>query len=59
MTSGNWIGHAGYGGQFLLVNMVTGTVAAFFSVLETPSATDEVYKLNMIQMLEEVTSLEK
>ena len=58
MISGNWIGHAGYGGQFLLINMVTGIVAAFFSVIETPSATDEVYKLNMIRMLEEVTSLE-
>ena len=59
MISSNWIGHAGYGGQFLLINMVTGIVAAFFSVLETSSATDEVYKLNMIRMLEEVTSLEK
>ena len=59
MTSSDWIGHGGYGGQFLLVNMVTGIVAAFFSVIETPSATDEEYKIKMIRMLEEVTRIEK
>ena len=51
MVSGNVIGHSGYGGQFLAVNLKTGNVAAFFSVLETKSATKESYKVNMINML--------
>ncbi len=51
MVSGNMIGHSGYGGQFLAVNLKTGNVAAFFSVLETKSATKESYKVDMIDML--------
>ena len=31
MTSGNVIGHSGYGGQYLAINLKTGNVAAFFS----------------------------
>ena len=56
MKSNNWIGHSGYGGQFLMINLETNIVASFFSVLETDSATDEDYKAKMILMLEEVTS---
>ena len=56
MKSNNWIGHSGYGGQFLMINLETNVVASFFSVLETDSATDEDYKAKMILMLEEVTS---
>ena len=51
MVSGNIIGHSGYGGQFLAINLKTGNVAAFFSVLETKSATKESYKVDMINML--------
>ena len=51
MVSGNMIGHSGYGGQFLAFNLKTGNVAAFFSVLETKSATKESYKVDMINML--------
>ena len=51
MVSGNMIGHSGYGGQFLATNFKTGNVAAFFSVLETKSATKESYKSDMINML--------
>ena len=51
MVSGNMIGHSGYGGQFLAINLKTGNVAAFFSVLETKSATKESYKVDMINML--------
>ena len=56
MKSKDWIGHSGYGGQFLMINLKTNVVAGFFSVLETPSATDENYKIDMIQMLEEIVS---
>ena len=54
MKSGNWIGHSGLGGQFLAVNLKTGIVAAYFSVIDTPSGTDEKYKANMINMLDEI-----
>ena len=54
MKSGNWIGHSGLGGQFLAINLKTGIVAAYFSVIDTPSGTDEKYKADMINMLDEI-----
>jgi len=54
MKSGNWIGHSGLGGQFLAVNLKSGIVAAYFSVIDTPSGTDEKYKADMINMLDEI-----
>ena len=56
MVSRNVIGHSGYGGQFLAVNLKTGNVAAFFSVLETKSATKESYKVDMINMLIDIVN---
>ena len=56
MVSGNMIGHSGYGGQFLSINLKNGNVAAFFSVLETKSATNEIYKTDMINMLIEIVN---
>ena len=56
MVSGNMIGHSGYGGQFLAINLKNGNVAAFFSVLETKSATNEIYKTDMINMLIEIVN---
>ena len=56
MVSGNVIGHSGYGGQFLAINLKTGNVAAFFSVLETKSATKESYKVDMINMLIDIVN---
>jgi len=54
MKSGDWIGHSGLGGQFLAVNLKTGIVASYFSVIDTPSGTDEKYKADMINMLDEI-----
>ena len=56
MKSEDWIGHSGYGGQFLMINLKTKIAAGFFSVIETESATDETYKIDMIQMLEDIVS---
>ncbi len=56
MKSGDWIGHSGLGGQFLAVNLKTGIVAAYFSVIDSPSGTDEKYKADMINMLDEIVS---
>ena len=52
MTRNGWVGHAGYGGQFLMVNMASGRVAAFLSVLENESGYDEDYMLDVITKLE-------
>jgi hypothetical protein len=40
----------------IMMNLKTKLVAGFFSVLETPSATDESYKTDMICMLDEIVS---
>lgn len=53
MTNGRWLGHAGYGGQFLMVDMQTGRVAAFLSVLENPSGYDEDYISRVIEGLQD------
>ena len=55
-TNGRWIGHGGYGGQFLLVDLETGVTGAFFSVLENRSAYDEEYMSDVIRMLEAVAA---
>jgi len=56
MKSGDWIGHSGLGGQFLAVNLKTRIVASYFSVIDTPSGTDEKYKADMINMLDEIVN---
>ena len=54
-TNKHWIGHAGWGGQFMLVNLETGIVCAFFSVLENSGAHDLDYTAALIKMLEHVS----
>tara|TARA_B100001093_G_C26571170_1_gene903016 strand:+ start:1 stop:831 length:831 start_codon:yes stop_codon:yes gene_type:complete len=56
MRCGNWIGHSGLGGQFLAINLKTGIVASYFSVIDTASGTDENYKKDMINMLDDVVN---
>ena len=43
-------------GTFLAVNLKTGVVASYFSVIDTKSGTDDEYKKNMINMLDEVVN---
>ncbi|MCE8553878.1 beta-lactamase family protein [Ruegeria pomeroyi] len=43
MTDGRLLGHAGYGGQFLLVDSETGTSCALLSVLENDAGYDTDY----------------
>jgi CubicO group peptidase (beta-lactamase class C family) len=43
MTDGRVLGHAGYGGQFLMVDLETGTSCAFLSVLENDAGYDDAY----------------
>ena len=56
MKCGDWIGHSGLGGQFLAINLKNGIVASYFSVIETDSGTDEVYKRDMINALDEIVN---
>lgn len=55
-TDGIWVGHSGYGGQFMLANLDTGIVAVFLSVLETGSGYDRAYSAEMIRMLAAVAA---
>ncbi len=53
-TNGRWIGHGGWGGQFLMIDPETTTVVVFFSVLENQSASDDKYSRAIVQMAEDV-----
>ena len=54
MTDGRFFGHAGYGGQYLMVDGQSGRVAAFFSVLENESGYDEGYMCNVVRSLQDI-----
>lgn len=49
-TNGTWIGHGGYGGQFLMADPDKEAVVAFFSVLENARAEDDAYLSEIIAM---------
>ncbi len=53
-TAGRWLGHGGYGGQYMLVDMETGRVGLFFSVLDTEDGYFADYYPPIIQMLAEI-----
>ena len=56
MRHGDWIGHSGLAGQFLAINLKTKVVASYFSVIDTSSGTDESYKRDMINMMDEIVN---
>lgn len=51
MTDGRLLGHAGYGGQFLMVDHHTDTAVAFLSVLENDAGYDPDYMSRVAQTL--------
>ena len=53
-TNGAWIGHGGYGGQFLMADPDKEAAIAFFSVIETGHADDDSYLSEVIAMGQEV-----
>ncbi len=57
-TNGRWIGHGGWGGQFMLVDPPSRTVVVFFSVLENEDASDWDYQMETIAMAESITLME-
>ncbi|MEM7440023.1 MAG: serine hydrolase [Pseudomonadota bacterium] len=54
MTDGRVIAHAGYGGQFLMADTVTGTSCAYLSVLENDAGYDDAYMGIVAQVLRKV-----
>ena len=42
--------------SILAINLKNGIVASYFSVIETDSGTDENYKRDMINMLDEIVN---
>ena len=53
-TDGHWLGHGGYGGQYLVANPETGRVGAFLSVLQDEDGYDTGYYPPVIAMLAEI-----
>lgn len=51
MTDGRLLGHAGYGGQFLMVDRDSGLSCAFLSVLENEAGYDEAYQSAVVDAL--------
>jgi hypothetical protein len=56
-TNGRWLGHGGYGGQYMLADLETGVVGVFFSVLENHDAHDAAYSVEIIDMLQGIAEL--
>jgi CubicO group peptidase (beta-lactamase class C family) len=53
-TNGVWVGHGGYGGQYIVANPDTGRVACFLSVLQSEAGYDADYYPPIIAMLAEI-----
>lgn len=53
-TNGIWLGHGGYGGQYLVANPATGRVACFLSVLQDEDGYDTAYYPPIIAMLADI-----
>jgi CubicO group peptidase (beta-lactamase class C family) len=56
-TNGRWLGHGGYGGQYLLADLTSRVVGVFFSVLENKSGSDAEYSAQIISMLQNISEL--
>jgi CubicO group peptidase (beta-lactamase class C family) len=57
-TDGRWVGHGGYGGQYMIADLTSGVVGVFFSVLENKDAYDADYYIPVIRMLSDIGRLE-
>ncbi|MFN4193989.1 MAG: serine hydrolase [Tabrizicola sp.] len=50
-TDGTWVGHGGYGGQYLVANPATGRVACYLSVLQNAHGFDPDWYPPVVAML--------
>ncbi|MES0039866.1 beta-lactamase family protein [Mesorhizobium sp. M0046] len=55
-TDGTFLGHGGYGGQYMLANPDTGTVVVYFGVLDNASAFDPDFSDPLVKMMAEVAA---
>ena len=55
MVFGRAVGHGGWGGQFAMADLDTGTIAVFLSVIENEHAVTREYLGPVIRMLESIT----
>ncbi|WP_159613976.1 serine hydrolase [Glutamicibacter sp. JC586] len=55
-TNGTFLGHGGWGGQYLLVNPDTDTAVVYFSVLENRTAEDLEFFAPLIEMMDSVAA---
>ena len=55
-SDGRWIGHGGYGGQYLVADPVTGTAAVFLSVLDNADGYLSSYYPPIISLLAEAAT---
>jgi len=56
-TNGRWLGHGGYGDQFLLADPDTETAISFFSVLEDQHAFTDDYLPEVTRCFEDIIDL--
>jgi CubicO group peptidase (beta-lactamase class C family) len=56
VSNGRWVGHGGYGGQWMLADEGEGAAVAFFSVLENASASDPDYNADRITMADDIVN---
>jgi len=56
MADGTRIGHAGYGGQYLMVDPQRGRVAAYLGVLENDSRYDEAFMARVVSSQQDLLS---
>jgi CubicO group peptidase (beta-lactamase class C family) len=56
-TEGRWLGHGGYGGQYMIADLTSGVVGVFFSVLEDKDGYDASYYVPVIRMLSDIGRL--
>ncbi|MCP4767879.1 MAG: serine hydrolase [Gammaproteobacteria bacterium] len=56
-TNGRWLGHGGYGGQYMLADLSSGVVGVFYSVLLNRHASDADYSAEIIDMLQRIGEL--
>ena len=57
VSNGRWVGHGGYGGQWMLADESARAAVAFFSVLENASASDPEYSLDRVLLAEDIVQL--
>lgn len=55
-TNGTFVGHGGWGGQYLLVNHETDTAVVYFSVLEDRTAEDLEFFAPLVEMMAAVAA---